>query len=76
MDPNMLEIDKVYKTVKSVKVCFYDQDDCLMADMVDLQPGTELTYVGPDADDDDGYVFTNTEGTKLCLHDNDLYAIE
>ena len=71
---NDLEVGKTYKTTANVKVCFYDKDDCLMADMVDLQFGTELTYVGPDAED--GYVFRNGDGTKYCLHDDDLASVE
>jgi hypothetical protein len=73
MDPNQLETGKVYKTTTNVKACMYDKLDCLMTNMIDLPAGTDLTYIEPDADD--GYVFTNAEGTKFCLHDNDLYAL-
>lgn len=73
MDPNSLEVGKVYVVDSTVNVCMYDADDCLMTNMIELAPGTELSYVGPDADD--GYVFQNSEGTKFCLHDNDLYVV-
>ena len=70
-----LEKDKTYRTSAPVDVCFYDADDCVLTDAVNLPADTELTYVGPDADN--GEVFTLTYGTtKLCLHDNDLAAIE
>lgn len=74
MDPKELEVGAVYITNGAVNVCFYDKDDCLMPDGIDLLVGTELTYVGPDAED--GYVFENEDGTKYCLHDNDLALIE
>ena len=74
MDPKDLEVDSTYITTGEVKACFYDKDDCLMPDAIDLQIGTDLIYVGPDAED--GYVFEYEDGTKLCLHDNDLVMIE
>jgi len=77
MDKNDLEVGKPYKTTANVKVCFYDKDDCLMPDMVDLQIGTKLTYVGPDNDPDGGYVFQDMmDNTKFCFHDDDLASVE
>lgn len=76
MDSKELVVDKKYKTTANVKVCFYDKDDCLMGDAIDLQIGTKLTYVGPDNDPDGGYVFQDMMDTKFCFHDNDLTAIE
>lgn len=73
MDPEVLEVKRKYKTTADLKACFYDANDCVMPNMIDLPVGTELTYIGPDAED--GYVFENGDGTKYCLHDNDLAAL-
>lgn len=69
-----LEPGKTYRTTTPIAVCFYEADDCLMTNAINLPAGYELTYVGPDAED--GEIFINNEGTRLCLHDNDLAAIE
>lgn len=78
MDPKELVVDKKYKTTGLIKVCLYDVKghDCEFTDKVDLPSGTELTYIGPDNDDNGGDVFENAESTKFCLHDNDLTSIE
>jgi hypothetical protein len=68
-----LKEDTVYRTTAPINVCFYDADDCLLTDDINLPVGTLLTYVGPDADD--GEVFTNSEGTKFCLHSDDLNSV-
>ncbi|KKT71942.1 MAG: hypothetical protein UW68_C0052G0007 [Candidatus Collierbacteria bacterium GW2011_GWB1_44_6] len=75
MDQKNFEVGKIYVTTANVDVCCYDAKDCVMPDMVGLQPGTELTYVGPDDDVDGGYVFSDAEGMKYCLHDDDLTAL-
>lgn len=74
MDPNILEVDKNYTTTTPIKACYYDNEDCLVADGIDLLTGTELTYIGPDAED--GNVFKNAEGTRFCLHLDDLASLE
>lgn len=76
MKPEKLEVGKKYKTTGPIKACVYDAvtSDCEFNDMVDLQNNTELTYVGPDADD--GYIFEASDGNKYCLHDNDMTAVE
>lgn len=74
MKPMNLEIKNTYKVIAAVKACVYDENDCVLPDMADLPTGMKLTYTGPDADD--GYVFVDDQGTKFCLHDNDLAGIE
>ncbi len=70
MDPIELVPGKTYITLDKVKACFYDEDDCLMPDAIDLPIDTDLTYVGPDAED--GYIFLTDEAEMVCLHLNDL----
>ena len=74
MDSKKLVVGKKYKTVDKVEVCFYEGDDCLSTLPINLPLGTELTYIGPDAED--GYVFENGDHTRYWLHDDDLPAIE
>ena len=74
MNSEELEVGKIYVTSAPVKVCFYDYDDCLVTDRIDLSVGTELTYFGADADGGD--IFTNDNGTKYCFHADDLAVLE
>ena len=70
MDLKQLYEGREIVSFKPVNVCYYDKDDCLMPNAVNLPTGTVLAYVGPDKED--GQVFQNAEGTKYCLHDDDL----
>lgn len=70
MDINQLYEGREVKSFGPVDVCYYDKDDCLMPDAVNLPTNTVLAYVGPDKED--GQVFQDEAGTKYCLHDNDL----
>lgn len=73
MDQNELIAGKVYITIDGIKVCFYDENDCIMPEAIDLPENTELSYVGPDAED--GHIFLTDEAVKVCLHDDDLLYI-
>lgn len=72
MDISDLIPGNKYVVLEEVTVCYYEGEDCLMPEGPNLPAGTELTYVGPDDDLGGGYVFENNEGTKYCLHDEDL----
>lgn len=75
MNPDSLVPENKYVVLDEVTVCFYEGDDCLMPDAPNLPAGTVLTYQGRDNDADGGFVFTDLEGTKFCLHEDDLLYI-
>lgn len=73
MDQKELKPGRTFTTISRIKVCFYDNDDCLMPNGIHLSKDTDLTYVGPDAEN--GHVFLTDDAEKVCLHDDDLLYI-
>lgn len=76
MNPASLKVGETYETIQQVNVCHYSTEGaCSLQNSIPLPANEALTYVKFD-ETDDGYVFSDVNGTLYCLHSDDLVYIK
>lgn len=77
MEPEELEIGEMYVTTRPVEACMYDEERvCEFDNMVNLQTGTRLAYLGLVQKDEEDYKFLSSNGNIYVLHADDLASIK
>ncbi|KKU32583.1 hypothetical protein A3K29_05695 [Candidatus Collierbacteria bacterium RIFOXYB2_FULL_46_14] len=72
MEPKF-EKDVKYRLTREVDACVVDGQNCVLQNDIDLNAETVLTFVEAN---EDGFVFSNEEGTNYRLHADDIDAVE